>query len=99
MVGALFTISAINIARAAMHAADRLLPPDAAYETHLDSHDPEKIRRLYVRVSTPAGQTREVDVDDEEIRACLDMNTPTNPTQTVSDLAMKIAEAVRTILP
>lgn len=96
MVGPLFTISAINVARAATHKADRALGLSTPVELSVDSHDPSHVLRLFIRISGPDQRTREVAVDDTAILACI--SGVTDVDALVNDLATKVAEAAREVL-
>lgn len=59
-VGPLFTISAINVARAAVRQAEAKLPPDAPVAITVEVHDPADSNRLHVAVTGTDGQVREI---------------------------------------
>lgn len=51
-VGRLFTISTINVARAAVSEAERAVSIDALVDIHVGSHGPDGSAQLYVEVSS-----------------------------------------------
>jgi hypothetical protein len=70
-VGPLFTISAINVARAAVHEAGRAISIDAPVDIHVGCYGRDGSAHLYVEVSSRGGSVQRIDVDDAEVSACL----------------------------
>jgi hypothetical protein len=96
MVGPLFTISAINVARAAIHKADRALGLSTPVQLSIDSHDPSQVLGLFIRISGPDQQTREVAVDDAAVEACVSGVAYVDVL--VNELAAQVSEAAREVL-
>lgn len=65
MTGELFTVNAINVARAAIRAAERSIPLDAPVELR----PVEQEGRLVVRVTGRGGDVHDVPVDEAGIQA------------------------------
>jgi hypothetical protein len=82
MVGELFTISPVNVARAAVRAAGPRLD-DPMTPMPVGSHDPHGFHRVYVEVGG-----REVAVDDGAVRACLAGELDAD------DLVARVADAI-----
>lgn len=70
-LGALFTISAINIARAAVREAERYLRTEHL-EITVAADDPEDSNSLRIVVTRNDGVIRSIAVGSGDVRACLD---------------------------
>lgn len=93
-IGPLFTISAINVARAAVREAERGLPMDAPIEVTVCSRT-NGYERLFIMVSQQDGPATEIDVDDEAVCACLEEDDHPTCRRMVDELIDGLAGEVR----
>lgn len=98
MLGELFTISAINLARAAVRAVEQRLDPLTPVDITIGSRDPDGSERLFIRVGSADAPGIEIDVDDEAVRVCLDEEGSGATHRLVDGLAREIVAAVREAL-
>ncbi|MBT1619994.1 type II toxin-antitoxin system ParD family antitoxin [Curtobacterium flaccumfaciens pv. poinsettiae] len=98
-IGPLFTISTINVARAAVREAKREIPTDAPVDIQVGSHKADGSAQLYVEVASHAGETCKIDVDDVAVETCLAERDYDTLHRMVSDpverLAREISAAAR----
>lgn len=86
----LFVISTINVARAAVRDAERELPTDAPVDIQGGSHRADGSAQLYVEVSSHAGETCKIDVDDTAVETCLAEGDYDSARLTVIDLVERL---------
>lgn len=94
MVGPLFTVSTINVARAAIRKAEHGLSLETPVEVKVGAHDPSKPSNLHVRVSNPAGQAYEIDVSEAVVDVCLLREEPLDANVLIDQLAAEIRAAI-----
>ncbi|MFV0254377.1 MAG: type II toxin-antitoxin system ParD family antitoxin [Beutenbergiaceae bacterium] len=89
--GSHFTISAINVARAAIRQTERAISTDAPVDIKVRNYGSDGSSRVYIEVSSPAGKAQRVDVDDSEISACLAEQDSSSSRRKVSGLVDRLA--------
>ncbi|GAA1338607.1 MULTISPECIES: hypothetical protein [Bacteria] len=97
-VGPLFTISTINVARAAVREAEHAVSIDAPVDIRVGSHEPDGSARLYVEVSSHSGATQKIDVDDAAISACLAEQDYDAYRRMVNALVEELASEIKTVV-
>lgn len=94
-VGPLFTISAINVARAAVREVERAISIDAPVDIHVGSYARDGSAQLYVAVSSRDGRVQRINVDDAAVSACLAEQDHDTSHRMVSDLMDRLAREIR----
>lgn len=90
-----FTISAINVARAAVRQVEREIPIDAPVDIQVGSRRRDGSAQLYVEVSSHAGETSQIDVDDAAVETCLAERDYDAARRMVSDLVERLAGEIK----
>lgn len=98
MVGELFTINAINVARAAQREVERRLHPDAPVDITVGSRT-NGYEQLFIRISPPTEPAIEIDVDDAAVRTCLAQDEPGAARRMASELIDGLADQIRAAVP
>lgn len=96
MIGPLFTISAVNVARAAVRQAEARIPVEDLVEITVGSHDPGPVAEMYVLVTSPAGRQPEILVDDGAVRDCLDSEDAQTAQAETQQLVDRLAAEILT---
>lgn len=95
-VGPLFTVSAINVARAAVRQAEQSIPADAPVDIRVGSYGSDGSAQLYIEVSSRGDEVQRIDVDDSAVSACLNELAYDTSHRMVSDLVDRLAGDTKT---
>lgn len=94
-VGPLFTISAINVARAAVREVERGISVDFPVDISIGSCDPARTSQLYIEVVAREGGTRLIEVDDAAVDVCLAEDDHETTHRRVNELIDALAGEIR----